>query len=171
MHRKIQLAPYQRLYLDLDGVKAGYDEHYIHLFGHRPGDVTPKMMWENVFSADRFFYNLPLLPGAGEFFREVAHTNPIFITKCPVENFDQCAQDKRDWVVKYLTSECLVIPITLEDIKARYMNREGDLLIDDFASNCDPWDAAGGHAIKHDGKFYNTAHYLRMAIDKNYGRT
>ncbi len=164
------MHPHQRLYLDLDGVMAGYDEHYIALYGHRPGDVTPKIMWENVFRADRFFFNLPLLDGAGEFFRDVAHLDPVFLTKLPVENFDAVAADKRAWVRRYLSSDSLVIPLTLDDTKARYMNRERDILVDDFESNCLPWEAAGGKAILHAGNFHNTAHFMRFHMEDDYGR-
>lgn len=168
--RRYRLHPHQRLYLDLDGVHAGYDEHYKALYNHMPGDVTREMMWENVFRADRFFRNLPLLPGAGEFFRDVAHLNPIFLTKCPSKNFDAVAYDKREWVRHYLCSDALVIPLTLEDTKARYMNRPGDILVDDFESNNDPWRNAGGHAILHAGNFHNTRHYLSLLLDDKYGR-
>lgn len=170
MLRKFQLNPHQRLYLDLDGVMAGYDEHYLNLYGHKPGDVTPAIMWENVFRADRFFYNLPLLDGAGEFFREVADLDPVFLTKLPVENFDAVAQDKRDWVRRYLSSDSLVIPLKLTDTKARYMNRVGDILVDDFESNTKPWHTAGGYPVLHNGNFHNTRHYMRMGVDEKYGR-
>ncbi len=146
--RQMLFKNHRRLFLDLDGVFADYDAHYHKQFGHHCGSVPDDVMWANVHSLPQFFYDLPLMPGAADFFTEVQHLNPIFITACPEENYANIARYKRLWVRELLSPTALVLPMRHGSKKYLFAD-PGDILIDDFHANTTPWQIAGGVGILH----------------------
>ncbi len=148
MERKI-------IFVDLDGVCADFDGHYMKTFGKdlREGSVSDEELWANVDSYEGdFFYDLPVLPGTREALQALRDMGYeiIFLTACPASNYGYVAQQKHDWVRLVLEeTEALVIPIVGGKNKAKIIQSQGNILIDDFHKNTKAWADAGGEPILH----------------------
>lgn len=149
-----------RLYLDLDGVMADFDAHFPAVFGLDHRSMADDAMWQTINAHPSYFRDMPPCPGAIEFYREIAHLDPIVLTACPRTNYANAAQQKRAWVYQHLGSHVTVLPVMGGHNKPLFMHAPGDILIDDFEKNTRAWDAAGGVAILHRG-FASTRHELR----------
>lgn len=164
----------RRLYVDMDGVIANFDEHYINTFGHHPRDAggnteqADENMWFNILGKPKFFRNLPLFPGAVEFFRKIEHLNPTMLTSCPHKDkavYKTIAVEKREYVREHLSTQVTVLPMLHGDCKWLFMHQPGDILIDDWKDNIQHWNEAGGIGIKHiPGDFENTYKQLEPYI-------
>lgn len=145
----------KRLFVDLDGVCAGFDEHYLATFGKdlREGAVSDEELWANVDSYEGdFFYDLPVLPGTQEALQTLRDCGYeiVYLTACPASNYGYVAQQKHDWVrMKLEDQDALVIPIVGGKNKAKLIQFQGDVLIDDFHKNTQAWADAGGEPILH----------------------
>lgn len=149
-----------RLYLDLDGVMADFDAHFPAVFGLDHRSMADDAMWEKINAHPSFFRDLPPCPGAIEFYREIAHLDPIVLTACPRTNYANAATQKRAWVREHLAPYVTVLPVMGGHNKPLFMHAPGDILIDDLAKNINAWREAGGVGILHNG-FANTRHELR----------
>lgn len=139
-----------RIFVDLDGVMADFDQGYLDRFGHKPEDAEDDdAMWANVRSVDRFFANLPQCHAAIFAWNLIQPLSPIILTACPEHDYQHIADQKHEWVRKNIPGNPLVIPIVRGKNKARLVQAPGDILIDDFEKNCLPWQAAGGIPIFH----------------------
>jgi hypothetical protein len=138
-----------RLYIDLDGVMADFDKYFLESFGIESHKLDDPTLWKWINGHGNFFSNLPLMPGALEFFRSVEHLNPTILTACPKSNYAVAAVQKRQWVYKHLSQDITVIPMMGGKNKCLFMHSPGDVLIDDFEKNCIPWAEHGGYAIHH----------------------
>ena len=138
-----------RLYIDLDGVMADFDKYFLEAFGIESHKLDDPTLWKWINGHGNFFSNLPLMPGALEFFRSVEHLNPTILTACPKSNYAVAAVQKRQWVYKHLSPDVTVIPMMGGKNKCLFMHSPGDVLIDDFEKNCIPWKEHGGFAIHH----------------------
>lgn len=138
-----------QIFLDLDGVMADFELHFVEEFGIAPDSVSDDKMWEMINGVENYFLNMPLTNGAIEFFDWIKKFNPIILTACPRSNYQEAAIQKRQWVRKNLCDEIMVLPMTGGKNKFLFMQQEGDILIDDFEKNCIPWNVNGGHAIQH----------------------
>ncbi len=153
-----------RLYLDLDGVMADFDAHFPAVFGLDHRSMADDAMWQTINAHPSYFRDMPPCPGAVEFYREIAHHEPIVLTACPRTNYANAAQQKRAWVYEHLGPHVTVLPVMGGHNKPLFMHAPGDILIDDFEKNTRAWSAAGGISILHDGDFDMTRRYLRTAI-------
>lgn len=147
----IPYVPRTRLFIDLDGVGADFDGGYYALFGHWPWDVPDGKMWANVRSVPKFFANLPVLPGFLEAVQEFvdAGYDLAFLTACPSHDYQGVADQKYEWVHTNVPHDILVLPVIKGVNKVRFLQRPGDVLVDDFEKNVLPWRAAGGNGILH----------------------
>lgn len=150
------------LYIDLDGVMADFDSAFPALFGLDHRSLADDEMWGYINGHPSFFRDLPPMAGAVEFFRSIEHLDPVILTACPKSNYPLAATQKRAWVREHLSTTCLVLPVLGGRHKPLFMHRPGDVLIDDFESNCAAWNEAGGVAIRHDGDWTAT----RLALDQ-----
>jgi len=137
------------VYLDLDGVMADFEGHYLEIFGHKHDSVTDAIMWHNINQYHEFFLNLPPLSDALDFFKSIEHMNPIILTACPKSNYNVAAIQKREWVRKQLSKTCWVLPVLGGKNKSLFMHEKNDILIDDFEDNIKYWNLAGGIGILH----------------------
>ena len=158
------------LFLDMDGVMADFDGAFAPRFGFDHRDVPDEKMWYAINTYGTYFRDLPPCPGAREFFRTVRRLNPIMLTACPPSNFANVAKQKRGWIAEHL-GDVPVIFTPGGKTKGLYLNRPGDILIDDFERNIERWVDAGGFGIHHTGDFAATrdqlVDYLRDAWLKN----
>lgn len=139
-----------RIYLDLDGVMADFDTHFVEYFGVDPQSLDDDVMWKKINSYHEFYANLPLMKGAKGMFNLLVDTFDVTIlTACPKSNYKNAAIQKRAWVRKNLSKDITVIPMMGGVNKALFMHEPGDILIDDFEKNCKAWKELGGIAIVH----------------------
>lgn len=148
------------LFLDLDGVMVDLEGDYLRRFGHKMDDAESKAkMWSAIYGIDDFFYHLPPLKGAIDFYRTITENhnfNPIILTACPSSAYHSVAKQKMRWVRKYLSHDVMVLPVYESASKPAFMQDEGDILIDDYGRNCRAWEEAGGIAIQHKGTDFDS---------------
>lgn len=138
-----------KLFLDLDGFLADFDEAFPRIFAANHRTITEEEMWAFIKARPAFFDELEPMPGALEFWGEVKHHNPIILTAAPKACFDDAARAKRRWVHRHLSPDALVIPTWGGKHKRFYMHAPGDILIDDWEPNITSWNEEGGRGILH----------------------
>lgn len=153
----------RKLYLDLDGVMADFDAHFPALFGVDHREMLDDDMWSTINTHPSYFADMPVCPGALEFFEEIRHLEPIILTACPKSNYAHVARQKRAWVRRHLSVDCIILPVMGGKNKGLFMHAPGDVLIDDYERNCDAWRAEGGVAIMH-RTFDGTRGQLRAVL-------
>ena len=139
----------RKLFLDLDGVMANFDAHFPALFGVSHKDMLDDDMWAKINAHDSYFFDMPLMDGAVEFFEQIKHLDPIILTACPKTNYQHVARQKRQWVRKNLSEDCLILPVMGGRNKGLFCHAQGDVLIDDFERNLLCWGDEGGIGILH----------------------
>jgi 5'(3')-deoxyribonucleotidase len=152
-----------RLYLDLDGVMADFDAHFPAMFGVDHKSMLDDDMWSQINSHPSYFRDMPVCPGALNFFKSIEALNPIVLTACPRTNYAHAAQQKREWVREHLGRHVHVLPVIGGTSKPLFMHAAGDILIDDFERNTTAWAKAGGVAILH-RNFEDTKKALSLAF-------
>lgn len=151
-------------YLDMDGVCADWDRAAEQFLGIAPRlnpvngnyTVTP-VEWEQLKSAGHFYRNLPLMPGVDQLvalarqYRDVLGWDLFFLTAIPSKNdVPEAFSDKVLWAQEHFPDiEVHFGPYAVD--KQRHC-RPGDILVDDRNSNCEQWRAAGGMAVKVNGR-------------------
>jgi 5'-nucleotidase len=142
-----------RIYLDLDGVLADFDRHFVDHFGVESQTLDDASMWKKINSYPDFFANLPPMKDAMVLFDYVMSTwrseDVSILTACPRSNYRNAAIQKRVWVRKHLNENITVIPMLGGVNKSLFMHEPSDILIDDMEKNCSSWEELGGIAIVH----------------------
>lgn len=143
-----------RIYLDLDGVMADFDTHFIDYFGVDPQSLDDGVMWKMINSYHDFYANLPLMQDALNLFNYLTSagrpwSEVIILSACPRSNYKNAAMQKRAWVRQHLSDSITIMPMMGGVNKAMFMHEPGDILIDDMAKNCNAWEEVGGIAIVH----------------------
>ena len=77
--------------------------------------------------------------------------NVAVLTKCPSNAFRSVAEQKKAWWDRYFDSPYQLIAAPSSCNKSLYMQKDGDILVDDYGKNIKEWIAAGGVGIKHEG--------------------
>lgn len=163
------------IYLDMDGVMADLEQGLDGLFGEGRDRKVPltNADWKRIIATPNFFFKLPPMEGAKEFFRSIQHLpNLYFLTSCPTSNYEEVARQKKAWVRLHLTHNHMVLPAAGSESKPLFMHNSGDILIDDWGKNCKAWEEAGGLAIKHEGTDFARTYacFLReYSYTSNYG--
>lgn len=152
-----------KLFLDLDGVMADFDAYFVSYFQEDHKQMSDSKMWKMIEGHGDFFRNLPPCPGALEFFQGIKDLNPIILTACPKTFYSNAAIQKRKWVRKHLSPDIMVLPVLGGKNKPLFMHDFGDILIDDFGSNCESWVDHGGLAIVHEN-FTSTKAILNIIL-------
>ena len=149
------------LYLDLDGVLADFDAGFPRIFGEDHRHIGEERMWELVKGRPDFFAELHPFEGAVSFFNVVRALRPSILTAAPKVDYMNAANAKRRWVRAHIDAEVPVLPVMGGRNKPAFIQRPGDVLVDDYGRNCELWTEAGGVAIKHEpGDFLSTLHQL-----------
>jgi 5'-nucleotidase len=141
-----------RIYLDLDGVLADFERHFVDHFGVDPQTLDDAAMWKKINSYPDFYANLPPMTGGPSLFDKLYwdwEYDVTILTACPRSNYRNAAIQKRNWVRNHLSTDVTVIPMLGGVNKALFMHEPGDILIDDMEKNCRAWEELGGKAILH----------------------
>lgn len=146
-----------RLFIDLDGVMFDFDGHYLNMFGHEAKDAPTKDdMWRTIATRPNFFTEMPVMDGAADFLHRYSYLPHAFLTHVPNNKFglsmEEIARQKRQAIQQSFGHSGLVIPVIGRPIhvpKALFMDRPGDVLVDDWPKNIQEWEAAGGVGVLH----------------------
>lgn len=145
------MAHDKKIFIDLDGVMADFDKYFFERFGKVCQLMEDDEMWAVIDTEEPdFFSNLPMMPDAIEIFaKAIQFSDPIFLTACPKHNYHNAAEQKKEWVRKHVCKYALVLPVLGGINKRCFIQRPGDILIDDFKKNISAWTENGGHGILH----------------------
>ena len=146
------------LFIDMDGVLFDFTTHYQNTVGEglvEKKDPKQDDMWKRIGKVQNFFATMPLLPGAADFVARYAHLNPIFLTHVPVNKFAPFFEEytkQKIQAIQQVGWNGLVVPVPgygKKIEKAAYMQKPGDILVDDWHKNVAAWIDAGGQGILH----------------------
>ncbi len=134
-----------QIYVDMDGVLADFDAHYLRIFGYtptRPGGTD----WKAVRAHEGFYATMPPMPDLDVLWSRLYPHNPIILTGVPA-SIPEAEGNKLEWIVRNLPSMPEVICCQAKD-KANHC-LPGDLLIDDYEKHRLVWLDACGIWITH----------------------
>ena len=138
------------IFVDLDGVCADFDSYYLKLFGRTTESVPDKELWKNINDYGTFFWELPVMPMTQFFINTVKQTHEVIIlTACPRSDYERAALQKKAWVKCHLGEDIKVLTVLGGKTKYLFMQKPGDILIDDYEKNIEPWISNGGVGIIH----------------------
>ena len=138
-----------RIYVDMDGVVADFEGHFLALFGVAHNSMTEDEMWNKIHSVPDFFANMSAFEGAEEFLEALLPLNPTLLSACPERNYAEVAMQKRVWKTKYPSKEMTLLPVRGGATKPLFMHAKGDILIDDYPKYIEIWRSHGGVGILH----------------------
>jgi hypothetical protein len=145
------------LFLDCDGVLAGFDEYGESLFGMPPREYETlhgqSKFWTTIEAHEDFYFKLPVRPDGQKLYDAVKHLNPIILTGCP-DDAEWSRNQKLRWAEKHFP-ETKMICVPSPD--KRIHSKPGDILIDDYLKYKDRWIEWGGIFIH----YQNTDQALR----------
>lgn len=154
-----------RIFLDMDGVLADCDQFIQEYFGQHYYELGGDYVWQhmthkvpNIFS---LFNPLPdidkLVQSVLEFESKYGYYIGILtaIPK-PTGHLITAAQDKEQWIRKYVHPTFPVHSVLGKELKRQYVFSKYDILIDDHINNINDWTKAGGYAIHHSSKDMNS---------------
>ena len=136
-----------QLFCDLDGVLADFDGHYERVFGLRPTKEGGQVDWRKMAAHGDFFAGISPLPDAAKLWSRIERHNPIILTGIPGGIVPEAAQNKHDWVRRYVSKE---VEVRCCKVRQKYLHAEvGDVLIDDRERYALWWTDVGGIWITH----------------------
>lgn len=148
----------EKIYFDMDGVLANFDEGVRTLCGMEPlpqnAERTPgydDALWAHIRKVPHFYNLLEPMPGALEMFEEIYR---IYGDRCeiltgipkPHRGIATSAEDKAEWVKRILGPDVVVHAVIRQD-KKNYCKGKRTVLIDDAKSNIEDWERSGGTGI------------------------
>jgi hypothetical protein len=139
----------RKIFLDSDGVLADWDFRAKELLGCDPRSLPDDVMWQRLNQFDDFWHTIPKRYDADFLVNSILEMGhiPAIITGCPKSNYEIADKGKREFFKMHWPE--LVVNTCLARNKSDFMQNKGDILIDDFKSNCKRWEKAGGIAIWH----------------------
>ena len=102
-------------------------------------------LWRRVAAHPTFWLDMPLAPGARDFWEEVRHHHPTFLTGCPRSDYTRAADHKRRWIERHFPGAPVITCLSRD--KPAAMTAPGDVLVDDFVANIRRWERAGGVGV------------------------
>lgn len=147
-----------KIYVDMDGVLADFDEGLKRLCGvepmpqgNQPQEYQDKM-WAAMRDYGNFYYDLYPMEGAVEVFTKLFEKygdklEVLTAIPKPHRGMDSAKDDKLKWMKKYFPGE-IVVNIVFRAEKVKYCTGKDSILIDDWNVNTDEWAKNGGTAIE-----------------------
>jgi len=145
----------KKIYLDMDGVVADFNEYAYRVHGFGSEVEYPDDLWNQIAQNPRLYRDLKKTPYADELvhncrvFAQKHNLELYFLTAVPKSNRLHWAfTDKVEWGQKYFPD----IPVHFGPFsKDKHVHcSPGDILIDDRISNINEWNNAGGIGILHE---------------------
>ena len=140
-----------RLFLDLDGVLAHFDQGIYRITGSFPHQITVRELWKAASKADGFFTHLPWMPDGRVLWEATCGLSPTILTGLPLGNWAE--PQKRAWCTRELGPDVPVITCMARDkIKhAKAILKKGEIpvLVDDRPKHRPLWHDGGGIFIHH----------------------
>lgn len=158
MHTENNMSKYNkpRIFIDIDGVLANLDKKLTELFPDHPEMYYGNKLWAQMGTYPRFFRTLEPFDGAFEFVDKIIElywsTHYISILTAlpfPTGELVTASYDKNWWIDYFITFNIDVHTIIGGENKCQYVNKPGDILIDDMMKNLIPWAQHGGYGIHH----------------------
>ena len=141
-----------KIYVDMDGVLADFFDaaarlNADRLVGWRDMELRDQTRVINeIKNTPNFFLNLEPFPMANTLIKSIVEMYGGYsILSSPLDGYDDCAQEKEDWIREKIHIQPDSILITSD--KPRWA--EGNVLIDDYGYNIRNWEKAGGFGIKY----------------------
>ncbi len=140
-----------KLFLDLDGVLADFDQGVRDLLGKTPDQLPEKQMWAALARSRGFYAHLDWMPDGRQLWESVRHVGPVIVSGVPWGNWAE--PQKRRWCRQHLGAE---VPVVL--CRSREKGRavldylhpgEVAVLIDDRLQAREGWLDIGGIYILH----------------------
>ena len=137
-----------RLFLDLDGVLADFDEGAKRLLGASPGVFQKRhgraAFWKKLAAAGNFYGTLPEMADARVLFEGLRHLNPTILTGLPIGNW--AAPQKIKWAEEHFPGVPVITCMARD--KHKHMH-PGDVLVDDRENHRAAYEAAGVVFVHH----------------------
>lgn len=146
----VQRTGEPQFFLDLDGVLADFDgfiEKELGIVNNRANERDD--FWDIARGyTGRLYFDMEPLPHAAELYARLRELHPIILTGCPY-SIKSAAQDKREWVAKYIDPHIQVVTCKSRN-KSNYLV-PGDVLLDDWEKHRPAWEAKGGKWVTFTG--------------------
>lgn len=141
----------RQLFLDCDGVIAGFTQYFVEVYGVNPHDFERKHGTESLYRDLRrhtdFYFNLPVLEDGRKLYEAVKHLNPIILTGMPRDGQVWAAEQKHRWTAKHFPGVETIVCLSKD--KCQHMRNIGDVLVDDRLKYKKYWVDAGGVFVLH----------------------
>ena len=140
-----------RLFLDLDGVLADFDQGVLHITGCYPHQLSIRQLWQAAARANGFFEHLPWMPEGQRLWEATERYQPTILTGLPRGQWAE--PQKRAWCARELGQEVSVITCMAQDKikKACEVLKPGErpVIVDDRPKHKALWEEKGGIFIVH----------------------
>lgn len=135
-----------KVYLDMDGVLADFDEGVRLLLGKGPKELPQKVMWKAIKNNELpFWLNLPPVKDYLKLVKYLKNNfEHIMILSSPGEGGENTVNGKMDWI----TDKDVHLPAIFRKDKQVYAE-PNSLLIDDWSKNIEKWRLAGGQTLHY----------------------
>ena len=146
-----------KIYLDMDGVVADFEQRFKDLSGMGPRDFEAKYgknaFWDFIDEGDnkiKFWVGIPPMEGASQLVNYVSKHDYVMLTAPSIKK--QSRLGKALWIRNHTgdifpSKPTVIFKAAKEKHKVKPSLTEKDILIDDKASTIDNWNAAGGTGI------------------------
>ena len=160
-----------KIYLDMDGVVADFDQRFRDLAGMGPREFEDKYgknaFWDFIDEGDnkvKFWVGIPPMEGASQLVDYVSKHDYVMLTAPSIKK--QSRLGKNLWIRNHTgdifpSKPKVIFKAAKEKHKVKPSLTEKDILIDDKASTIDNWNAAGGTGI-----LYQSAPQVISALKK-----
>jgi hypothetical protein len=161
------------IYVDMDGVLADFFGRWEQITGKhwreiKGDDIEPAL--QAIRDDEKFWLELPMTANAKNLLSLIKQVKGKYkILSAPLAGDKKAIPHKKEWVAKnlgFFPPEAVIIDAD----KGKYATQPDgtpNILIDDFGSNINKWEAAGGIGFKHkDHKFERTAKNIKQAMDE-----
>lgn len=152
-----------RLFLDLDGVLANFDQGMYQITGCYPHQLPVRKLWQAAAKADGFFEYLPWMPEGKRLWDCTKQFNPTILTGLPRGQWAE--PQKRSWCARELGLNIPVITCMAQDkikfARSILQSNEIPVLVDDRPKHKQLWEAQGGIFIVHQS-VSESLHHLRQ---------
>ena len=146
-----------KIYLDMDGVVADFEQRFKDLSGMEPKEFEAKYgknaFWDFIDEGNnkiKFWVGIPPMEGASQLVNYVSKHDYVILTAPSIKK--QSRLGKALWIRNHVgkifpTKPTVIFKAAKEKHKVKPSLTEKDILIDDKASTIDNWNAAGGTGI------------------------